>query len=336
MSFKVADIVYCSINDRGVVIAVDANKNKITVEFDNEIRFNYTLDGRMYISETTISKNVSLFKERPYIVTDKALFDVDRNIIDDKDLIIFGDKNNYIFNAGFYDAQNNSLFTKEGCRSNKNIFDVVSNNMFILKINTDSDKINEIRAKLRDEVINDTHTRENGLEGDCLAIPDVFDVISSDVKKIEKKDGVITDNVATTKKEQPIEKTATEKKEENILKSIPVTFEDAEIVETVPEELVLVENKDTFFVKGKNNRHFKVTFEKNHGFDVKTVVTIGGDSEIIAKSSYSDIKPSEYINVYDVFVIKPGKEGKEYEYINISHSSVRFKKVKGNIKIELD
>ena len=51
--------------------------------------------------------------------------------------------------------------------------------------------------------------------------------------------------------------------------------------------------------------------------------------------SLTDTKPSDYIQVYDAFIIKPGIRGQEDEYLNVSFSDVRFTKKDNFIEITI-
>jgi hypothetical protein len=320
--FKNEQTVYCLLNGKGTVIGVSEEKNQIKVLFESGMQNIYDKAGRMYF-DGNVAGNPTLFAEEPYIITNKALFDVERNIINDKDLIIVGKKGSSLFTAGFYDADNNALYTKDGQRSKGSMFNVISKDMFILKIKNNSNKIKEIREMLKesDSTNNVDNNSDVSLEECGIFLPDEYSTINN----TETKPKDIPVNVIATEMdstENKIEKNAEEVVKE-VKYSIPIKFSGANIVEFTDNIVVVDDSGDSFRLKEKN-KHFKVVFEKDVGLGVKTVVSIGGDAEHIYKMLLTDIKPLDYINIYDVFIIKPKIQASENEYINVSHSNVKI------------
>jgi len=330
--FKQNQIVHCLLNGKGKIKEVSREEHIVVVEFNNNTVCNYTDDGKMIISGNPVA-NVSLFADEPYIVTNKALFDAERNIINDKDLVIVGKKNSFIFTAGFYDAKNNSLFTKNGERETNSIFNAISNDTFILKIDTESLKIEEIKDNLKE-----TENTGNYTDKTSVTIPEEYsNLIYDDTSAIpvvessspQNNETQNIENVEESNKKE-IAKTA----EENANYSVPLTFPGAKIIEILPSNAIIQTNDDTCKIKD-THKHAKITFEKDIEYGVKTVVSIGGDADHIAKMSLTDTKPSDYIQVYDAFIIKPGIRGQEDEYLNVPFSDVRFTKKDDFIEITI-
>ena len=159
--FNAGDNVFCVVNGEGEVIEVKGDVCK--VKFENNI-YLYTLDGRM-ILQGYPSKMPTLYKQKPKIVTDSALIDDAGKIVSDKDLIVFGKKSDFLFKAGFYDAKNQSVFTKEGFRNPKAIFKSVTSDTFIYKVDVKKEIFDDFLAKLHDETPQNTQeNKENDLE----------------------------------------------------------------------------------------------------------------------------------------------------------------------------
>lgn len=142
--------VFCLIYGEGELI--EEKDGKKIVEFkkgDKKYTMEYNLEGHL-INQGKVSPNKVLFDKEPKIVLDEALIDDTAKIIQDKDLIVFGNKENFIWEIGFYDAKNNSIFTKEGYRNPSPIFKKIDVNMNLYKI--EHPVLEEKSNKLKDDI----------------------------------------------------------------------------------------------------------------------------------------------------------------------------------------
>ena len=141
--------VYCLINGEGEI--VKKTKNSIVVKFKNGLDSEsiYSLDGHLIMPNGKKSPTKVLFDTKPKIVTDKALIDDLGNVIEDKDFIVYGKKDSKHWEAGFFDAENLSLFTSEGYRNPQSLFKQIDADMVLFKINNEG--IESYKDNLKDE-----------------------------------------------------------------------------------------------------------------------------------------------------------------------------------------
>jgi len=150
--------VYCIINGEGKI--KEKNGNKIIVEFNHngkKIAAEYTIDGHLVLPDGSISKKKVLFEQEPKIVVDNSLIDDTGKVIEDKDFVVIAKKGEFVFEGGFFDAVNLSLFTKDGYRNKNPRFKKIDPNVRIFKL--EHTVLKELKSELKEEDIKE-HIQE--------------------------------------------------------------------------------------------------------------------------------------------------------------------------------
>ena len=308
--------VFCLINGEGVV--VEETADKIVVEFTNEkglpFKSYYTKDGRLIFEDGIISKSRVLFDHKPYIVVDNAILDEGGKVIEDKDFIVFGKRGSFVFNAGFFDATNLSLFTKDGNRNpNKPLFKKLSPDIVIYKI--ENPQIEELKKELTDL---EEKTKTEIFEKDFLEFKE-DEIFEPEVENEEQP--LDEEPLLEVKEEEPIEKKA----EENDVAEpfFSITIDNGEFLMPRFPWLQLLA-PDLMQVKIVDKK-VSVSFSKRiDGADASATISFKPEAvyKVMQRNKPEALK--DVIEVFDVFVEVVDKNGKKMQK-NLDENALTFK-----------
>ena len=274
--------VFCLINGKGKVIKKE--NGILIVEFEDEkgntFTSRYTEDGKLIFENGATSHSRVLYEQKPYIVLENAILDESGKVIGDKDFIVFGEKGSLVFKAGFFDAKNLALFTKDGYRNPKNpIFKKLSPELVIYKLS--SPEIDSLKELLKEE-----ETTKN-----TEPVEEIPEMIEESF--LEFNQPVETENLVKEAKENKEEP----KKTDNFVLSIeegeflPPRFSWLKAIAPDLMEVEVVDKKTS------------VSFFKEFDGAIASA-TISFKPEIVAKLIKANNKAAlrDAINVFDAFV----------------------------------
>jgi len=294
--FEVGDKVFCIVNGEGEVVEVSGEVCK--VQFGDNFHL-YMLDGRMIVNGFP-SKMPTLYKQKPKIVTDSALIDDAGRVVGDKDLIVFGKKGEFLFRAGFYDAKNQSIFTKDGFRNPKAIFKSVTSDTFIYKVELKKEIFDEFLANLHDEMPkNNEKTEENDLEIEIIEPPSPnFDeiLVEETPNEMEK---TAQEEEKAPKKEEKIPK----KEEKDYFF---VELEGGEVTGTSQPSFVKLAESQAIIRKNKGLKtriDFKLEKDTQKEIFVSVSFTPKVIISMIESGTFMEAKLKDYVEIFDALVV---------------------------------
>ena len=296
--------VFCILNGNGEV--VEEHGSEITVKFSNKSELvKYTKDGYLKFPDGSLSAKRVLFEIEPKIVVDNIIIDDAGKTIEDKDLIIFGKKGSFVFQAGFFDAKNNSLFTKDGFRDANALFKTINPDVFIYKVECVS--LESLKEKLQDKEspkANKEHT---------ITPLEKFDEITKIAQTDENNISKVQENIKETTEKKEM------KTEDNY---ITLKVEGGKVLKYKGEG---VQIKEGFaLISEKIEKKATIEIEKKieigtNGFAVLSFIP-SQIYKIVKNNSVNDVK--NYVNVFDAFLTI--KKGAKETQKNLTSSNISF------------
>lgn len=308
--------VYCLVNGMGKV--TEENDNSIVVEFNSVDNIPYTVtydkEGHLIFESGVKSVQRTLFDEKPKIVIDDAILDDNGKVIQDKDLIMYGEKGQFSWQIGYFDAKNLSVFTKDGYRNPNRIFKIINKNTVFYKIN-ELDFTKQLKEELIDDVDN---TKEYKNDAPEFILNE--SVIEAPKDIIDEEDTPIVDNYIE-KEAEKIEEAESEKLDELVL-SIDKGMVNSDYYKAIKIneskiKIPAIEKKVT------------ATFEQslNGAYAYATISFIPEKVYKIVKNDNEHLL-KDYINLFDAYIMVKGNQK------NLNNSNISYLIRNGELQIE--
>jgi len=307
--FKEKDIVNCLVMGEGVVEKIE--DDFIVVDFKNN-KAKYTKDGRFIVNGTPLNK--TLFKSKVILVSGNLVFDINREPINDKDLVLISKNNEFVFEAKFYNSKHNCFYNKDGCIDKNDSLNNISSNNVMCIVKNVPDYILDLKNKLKEDVV-DINIDKHNKEVEDVKVSDTGDYFNDNEIKKEAEESEYKLN---------------DKKEEY---STPIYLKGGEVHDVSDKSIVKITDD---YVQFKNIEVTGVATFKISNYNVDTFVSISGRGDSIYKNSISKTNPKDYIRIFDSYIVMKNKNGEtEYNDIPNENISIYFDENDNKIVIEL-